>query len=175
MPFGPLSSFNKPKAVVSIYTVTDRRLLLTLPPFEELGAPNPWGRDKVSLEKRLIFLPSANLFVTLSDSRTALVLRRFDIMAAMNSAQIDYLFVSSDPERAAKRGKHYRYAIETKSRRGGVQYKLESGPKGMTVSPAGVVDWDVPSNHPTDQETIIVTIKDASGQELFHTFQVSVE
>lgn len=166
---------NKPKAVVSIYTVTDRRLLLTLPPFEELGAPNQWGRDKLSIEKRLIFLPTANLFVTLSDSHTALVLRRFDIMAAMDRAQIDYLFVSSDPERIAKRGKQYRYAIETKSRRGGVQYKLDSGPKGMRLSPTGVLEWAVPSNYANDQETLIVTIKDQSGQELFHTFQIEVE
>ena len=167
--------FEKNNAVVSLYAVTDRRLLLTLPPFPELNAPDKWGRDKLSLEKRLVFLPAANLIVTLADNRTSLVLRRFDLMEALNKADVDYLFVSSSPERRAKPGQHYRYAIETKSRQGGLQYKLDSGPKGMTLTPSGLLEWDVPSGYSSPMESIIVTIRDKSGQELFHTFQIQID
>lgn len=165
----------KKKAVVSLYSVTDRRLLLTLPSFPELNAPDGWGRDKLSLEKRLLFIPAANLIVTLADSRTSLVVRHFDLMETLNKADVDYLFVSSSPQRTAKTGQHYRYVMETKSRRGGVQYKLDSGPKGMILTPTGVLEWDVPAEYANPMESIIVTIRDRSGQELFHTFQITLE
>ncbi len=167
--------FDKKPAVVSVYAATDHRLLLTLPPFPELNAPDGWGRDRFTLEKRLLFLPAANLIVTLADTRTHLTLRRFNLTDALNKADIDYLFVSSSPVRAARPGKHYRYVIQSQSRRGGLQYKLDSGPKGMTLSPQGVLEWDVPAGYAPAVENIIVTIRDRSGQELFHTFTITIE
>jgi hypothetical protein len=58
------------------------------------------------------------------------------------------------------------------SNAGGVKYALQSGPRGLTVSPEGVVDW-TPPPMPGD-ETVIVSLKDSSGQETLHTFQISV-
>jgi hypothetical protein len=44
----------------------------------------------------------------------------------------------------------------------------------MTISQTGRITWTVPSS--ADKEcAVIVTIKDASGQEVFHTFNVTVE
>ena len=63
----------------------------------------------------------------------------------------------------------------SKSRRGGLQYKLDSGPKGMTLSPTGLLEWNVPSDSANPQENVIVTIRDKSGQEVFHTFQITIE
>ena len=43
----------------------------------------------------------------------------------------------------------------------------------MTVSPVGVVDWSVPGDATGDHE-VILTVKDKTGQEVFHPFTVRV-
>ena len=44
------------------------------------------------------------------------------------------------------------------------------GPDGMKVSAAGVVTWNVPAT--ATEEQVLITIADASGQEIFHTFKL---
>jgi len=168
-------NFNEHKKVtVSIYATGDKRLLLTLPTFEEIDTSDQWGREKLTLDKRVMFVPAANLIVTLADGHRQLVLHRFDLMAALNAANIDYLFVSSVPERSAKRANRYMYQIETRSRKGSVTYTLDSAPPGMTLSKTGRLEWQVPADA-NPQESIIVSIRDASGQEAFHAFRIVVE
>jgi hypothetical protein len=84
---------------------------------------------------------------------------------------IDYLYVTSiNP--VAKVSQPYRYRLETASKAGAVKCTLQSGPQGMTLSADGLVSWTAPAQ-PTE-ETVIVALKDASGQEAFHTFRIVV-
>ncbi len=53
-------------------------------------------------------------------------------------------------------------------------YKLESGPPGMTVTPQGMLRWPVPATFADKTADVIVSVKDGSGQEIFHTFALSV-
>jgi hypothetical protein len=59
-----------------------------------------------------------------------------------------------------------------KSRKEGVKYQVSSGPPGLEVSPTGLVKWQVPANDGEAGSDVIVTIRDASGQEVFHTFSL---
>jgi hypothetical protein len=61
-----------------------------------------------------------------------------------------------------------------RSRKGGLKYALTSGPKGMKVSPTGKITWDVPGDFEGDKATIVVTIKDSSKQEIFHSFTIGL-
>jgi len=61
-----------------------------------------------------------------------------------------------------------------KSRKGGVKVKLESGPPGMTVSGQGRVSWKVPADFAPGEVDVILGIGDASGQETFQTFRLTV-
>ena len=61
-----------------------------------------------------------------------------------------------------------------KSKRGSVRYKLDSGPDGMTVSDDGQLEWKVPDAVSTPKAGVIVTIKDASGREVYHAFDIAV-
>jgi len=104
-----------------------------------------------------------------------LVLRRWDIAEAMEKADIDFLFVNSAPTLRAAKGRTYTYQVDVKSRRGRVQMSLDSGPPGMTLSTTGQLSWNVPADYLGKNEVIIVSIQDASGQKLFHSFTLTME
>ena len=54
-------------------------------------------------------------------------------------------------------------------------FALENGPKGMTVSATGEVRWKVPRAFDDKTAGVIILVKDATGRELFHVFDINVE
>ena len=92
----------------------------------------------------------------------------------MDQAGIDYLYTTSRAPGTAVKGTSFVYPIATRSKKGGLTYKLESGPDGVRISAAGVVAWTVPADHAGGDVDVIVTIADQAGQEVFHTFRVNV-
>src|SRR5262249_57896922 len=125
-------------------------------------------------DRRVHFIPDAKLLVTIPDTKDKLVLHRFDLDAALDKAGIDYLFVTSRPPALAGKGIEYRYQIAVKSKKGGVKYKLDAAPKGMSVSPAGLVRWSVPADLDDKDVDVILSVTDASGQEALHTFKIGI-
>ena len=55
-----------------------------------------------------------------------------------------------------------------------MQVTLDSGPDELSVTPEGQVSWSVPANFEAPEVNVVVTLRDASGQEVFHTFTVRV-
>jgi S1-C subfamily serine protease len=164
-------------ARVSVYATNDRRLLTVLPEFQELTRPQLSeiaNRPELPTEKRVHFMPASNLILTVTETRDELVLRRFSIADALDKAGVDYLFVTTSPARSAERGQTYTYRPSALSKRGGVKISLDGGPEGMTLSADGVVEWPVPRNYKPDSASVILSVKDASGQEIYHTFTLSV-
>lgn len=162
---------------VAVYSVVDRRLLLTIPRLEELKATNSnmsWARENMTLEKLIYFFPAANLLITIPDTKDGLVVRKFNLLEALEKAGLDYFFVSSTPVPTARKGQTYSYQIDVKSKRGGVTYSLDSGPPRSTLSGNGRLVWNVPKDYAMSEENIIVSIRDAAGQQMFHTFKVRV-
>ena len=163
---------------VSVYTSSDRALLVTLPPMPEVSALREAyaGGAPQTLEwhERVFLVPQHQRLVTVSDTRDSLVVRPFDMMAALEKAGIDYLFVDSLPVTTADPGKAYRYPITVQSKKGGIKFTLDSGPQGMTLSNDGVLSWQVPAVFDPGPAGVIVTIEDSAGQSLFHTFNVQV-
>src|SRR5688572_6725558 len=163
---------------VSVYTSSDRALLVTLPPMPEVSALRDvfHGGSFLTLEwhERIFLVPQHQRLITVNDARDALVVRPFDMMAALDKAGIDFLFVDSLPVTAADPGKAYRYPITVQSKKGGIKFSLDSGPQGMTLSKDGVLSWQVPANFDPGPAGVIVTIEDSAGQSVFHTFNVQV-
>jgi hypothetical protein len=169
---------------LSICKAGESRPLLNLSEIlKDLQRPNDGSRPKskkgkegvpgrfLSADKRLFFIPDANLFVALSPDSDQLYVYPLDIEAALDKQGIDYLFTTSRPP-AAVQGEQFQYAIQVRSKKGGVRCKLEAGPDGMKVSPRGVVTWNVPADG-TAEQTVLITIQDASGQEIFHNFKLT--
>jgi hypothetical protein len=166
------------KGEVLIYTSSDRRLLLTLPPASEMlparGSEHNYRRDALTIDKRFFFMPSVNKLITFPDTNDQLVVRNLDIRAEMEKRDIDYLYVDSIPNRLARPGQPYQYQIVTRSRKGGVKFKFDSGPKGMTLTKDGLLKWQVPKGLMDNQVSVIVTISDAGGQTACHAFTVDL-
>ena len=165
---------DKPK--LSLYTSGDKRRLVSFTEFDELYGPpeSPInGVGSMTVDKRVHFFPTANLLVIVSAQRDQLVLRKLDVTAALEKAGIDYLYVTSSPPATASPGSALAYAVEVKSRQGGVHCTLDSGPEGMTLSDDGKLHWKVPAGEPAGRQAVIITVKDASGQEILHSFNIA--
>jgi hypothetical protein len=158
------------KPLTTVHLAGDHRPLVTLPELDGLAGGSP-----LPLEKRLFLIPLARLIVTIPVTGDKLHLQRFDLDQALEKADIDYLLVTSQPQTVAIKGQTYTYPLAVKSKKGGVKYKLESGPDGMKLGPDGKLTWPVPAHLTEAEVDVIVTVSDASGQEIFHTFKIIVQ
>jgi S1-C subfamily serine protease len=134
--------------------------------------PNFNNTPDLIADKRIQFIPQANVLVTVPPDKDYIVVRRINPVELLKKSEIDYLFVESLPVTEARKGKAYEYSMKVQSRKGKVKYELSGGPDGMTISREGRLTWDVPPEFEGDDVTPIVLVKDASGQEVFHTFTV---
>jgi hypothetical protein len=139
---------------------------------ELLANIDPWNRGDLTLDKRIHLIPAAKVLITLPKTNDRVVLHRFDPEEALENSGIDYLFVTSLPPSAARRGAIYRYQVSAKSRRGGLQYRLASGPQGMEVSNSGQVTWAVPTTFAKSETDVVLTVTDAAQQRSTHAFTI---
>ena len=153
----------------------DERPLINLADIEVKNLGDRWGGKDVAFDKRVHFIPGAKLIITIPQTNDQLVLHRFDIEEALEKSGIDYLLVTSQPPLSAKKGAAFTYQVVAKAKKGGLKFRLESGPAGMVVSAAGELRWSVPAGTADKDVSIIVTVSDAAGQETFHTFSLALK
>jgi hypothetical protein len=154
------------RTTVTVHLAGDARPLATLSDLEGLDVSRELGRSdtRLPLDKRLFLIPLAKLVVTIPAARDRLHLQRFDLDGALEKAGIDYLLVTSQPVTTAVRGTAYTYSLVVRSKKGGVKYKLDSGPAGMKVSPDGRLSWAVPAAGDDREADVLLTVSDASGR-----------
>jgi serine protease Do len=177
-----------PAGRISVMLAGESRVLTTLPPIgDSFGAPEGgpgafppsimrsplMQNDPLDRDKLLHLIPDAHLIIAIPKTKDRLILQPFDLLQVLKDSKIDYLFVLSSPVASAAKGSNYLYQIQVESKRGGVKYSLESGPAGMKITPAGKLTWTAGAAQ--SEETVIVRITDSSGQEIFHTFRISVK
>jgi tRNA A-37 threonylcarbamoyl transferase component Bud32 len=162
---------------VSICANADRRVLFTVPDVGRMtrsSLNSGWGH--FNGEPRARYLPSANVLVILPDSNDRVVVHPFNLMQALDDSGQQYLFVLSEPRTLAAAGKEYVYAIDARSKAGGVRFTLEKGPEGMKLPPdTGTLRWQVPAAAAGKAFDVIVTLGDSAGKEITHAFTVRVE
>ena len=90
-------------------------------------------------------------------------LYRLDVEELLASQDPDYLLVSSSAPSDYVPGQKYVYPIAALSKHGRVQYRLVSGPEGMTVSKEGVVSWIVPADYQRLEVRAELELTDAGG------------
>ena len=165
---GPLQS------AFTVYLQNDNRPLITIPSLQlGSGNNNEELRSNFPFDKRVHLIPEAKLILTIPAAKDRLVLHRFDLDDALAKAGIDYLFVASQPPAQFRPGAAWSYQPAVKSKKGGVKYKLESGPPGMELSASGLLRWVVPANFDQVEIDVVMTVSDASGQEIFHSFKLT--
>lgn len=128
-------------------------------------------RDRLSIDQRITFIPQHGRIAFITQDDTKVVIRNFDFEAALGESGVDYLVVLSRPTEEARAGKTWSYQLDVISRSGGIEYSLELAPEGMEISDSGFVSWK-PTAAPVNPVTVVILIKDRSGEESFHRFDV---
>lgn len=128
----------------------------------------------MAFTKRFSFFPNQNILIQVPNTNDRLILHRVSLLELMKQSGIDYFYATSRPETKAAPGQHWQYQIETASRRGGVKYRLVSGPEGMAVTVTGLLTWQVPADIVEPEFKVTVQLKDDSTQELNHRFTLFV-
>lgn len=164
--------FRRTTLTVSVHMLGNRRPLCTLPSLpgmDEIRArlPTPLQNH----ERHVHFIPDAKLIAVLAFASDKLHLMRFDLDVALDKSGVDFLYVTSRPPARVIPGKGMKYQVQAKSRQGGLTYRLDAGPEGMKLGADGKLTWMVPANASGDH-SVIVTVSDKSGQEIFHTFKM---
>jgi S1-C subfamily serine protease len=155
---------------LAIYGVGETRPLGTLPiNLEQLGP----GKG-LAFEKRLHLVPKAKKLVAIPAADDRLILYAVDVEQMIKDAAFDCLLVTSQPPTTAAKSQTLTYQLAVESRVGGLAYHVEAGPPGMTISPSGLLEWTVPSDFTASDVPVIVSIRNASGEEKFHSFHIAV-
>jgi hypothetical protein len=161
------------RETIGIYLQGNTQALLQMSDeFKEMATNQRGPRltaDPLTADKRYHFFPQLNLLLTIPPTNDKIVARSLDVRHLLDEKGIDYLYVTSSAP-LGKVSASYRYKMDAVSKAGGVKFKLQSGPEGLTVSGEGEVAWKTP-DQPAD-ETVIVSMKDASGREMLNTFHV---
>jgi hypothetical protein len=153
----------------------DDRPLAALSDVEVPRNLNTWGREPFGIDQRFFLIPSAKLLAVLPPTQDRLQLYRVDVDALLTKSENDFLVVLSRPPDTVVQGQTMTYTPKVMSRKGGAKMKLEAGPPGMKVAADGSLSWPVPADCPTGENSIILTFSDASGQEIFQTFKLTVK
>ncbi|MFO0928797.1 MAG: GYF domain-containing protein [Gemmataceae bacterium] len=151
---------------VALYS-DNRAELLTLTDLDELTAGSPIAWDKI-----VHYYPRGGLLVTLAENRKV-VLRKVDLTERLAKADLDYLFVLPQPA-VGKPGETFRHRLDIRTRRGKAQVKVAFGPDGLTVTPEGEVVWPIPADFADAEATAMLSVTDATGQEIAHPLRITV-
>jgi hypothetical protein len=158
---------------LDVHFTGDERPFASLKDIELPDGIDPWARKPFGPDKRILYIPDANLIVTIpADDR--IVLHRFDFEDALRKTDLDYLVVTSRPPTNVRRGGTLKYMLNVRSKNPVAGYRVESGPEGVMVSNKGEVTWGVLLNANLGERTIVIAVKSAGGQEKLHNFTVSV-
>lgn len=170
-----LDNSNQQKMYVRVCIGQDSRSLVSM---GDMGIGQEFlqnqGNTGISLDKRIWCLPLSRVLIILPPPNDQFGIYRFDPEAALEKSEIDYLFVKSTPPGSVWAGDKLFYKIEVKSKRGGVRFKLESGPDGMLLGDSGELVWAVPADIVEARVAVIVSITDSTGQEIYHNFDLKI-
>ena len=177
VPYDLLPGPEKKKAkTISIYlSGTNQALLQLSEEFKEMQTGRQeagrMNQDPITMDKRYHFFPQLDVLLTIPPTNDKIVAHPLNIRQILDEKGIDYLYVTSIAP-LGKVATPYRFKLEAASKAGGVKFSLQSGPTGLTISSDGAVAWNAPAK--PAEETVIVSLKDGSGQEALHTFRIVI-
>ena len=158
-----------PKPALKLFCNSDPRVIATLHDVPELAE-----KSGLPMAQRVHLIPALGKLVTLGGAGDELIVRPFDLTAALAAEGGDYLFVASSPPSTALRGAEYSYAMKVRSKEAGETGELQAGPPGMKLEAGGKLLWPVPADFPERTATVIIKVANPSGKSIFHSFMIRV-
>jgi hypothetical protein len=163
----------KDEVSISICSTIGRTILLTLNELPGIGDNLNWV-EGLSLSDRIIFNSTLKKLIIIDVNQILLHILQINIEKTLPEKLGDYLFIDSIPLVNASLGKRYVYAIKVFSKIGGIKFSIKNGPPGMTISPEGVLVWELPKSYPTEKVSVKVVVSDTSKKEISHSFIVNI-
>lgn len=159
-----------PARAISIHQNRSKEPLALWKALPEMTFRESKREGLLTIDQRYHFFPQLNLFLTLPPTNDRLMVRTLNLPQILKAKGVGYLYVTSvaPPARA---GQPFEYQLEAASGAGGVTFSLQAGPEGMAIATAGKVTW---SPDKPGEEPVTVSLKDSSGQEVYHRFLVVV-
>ena len=158
-----------------LFIEDQERALVTLPAASLIDGKliGSDGDGGVDVGERMFLAPAEGVLAVLPLNNDVIRIHRFELDKVLGEAAIDYLFVMSAPQTVAQAGERYEYPIVAKSSTGSVQFSLETGPEGASLSAEGKLSWQVPHSKERSEEAVIIKVSN-SNAERFHSFMIQV-
>jgi hypothetical protein len=169
---GDAQNPDDPKVGITAYLVGSRKPLLQMGNAEVIPYSDYQALGKLGYPGSVHLIPKAKMLAVVPKGRDKLLLHPMDLDAALERADIPYLFATSAPPSQFRAGERLVYQIEAKGKGGGLTYALLQGPPGMTVSPAGLVEWTPPRDIMSDEVVVSIEIRGGDGRRIFHDFNL---
>ncbi|HSI34220.1 MAG TPA: putative Ig domain-containing protein [Tepidisphaeraceae bacterium] len=165
---------------LAICTAVDRRVLAELKAVSNVGGTDGYDRGRCGIvhdmpgagEPRVVYRPDAKLIALIPVTNDRIELITVGLGAA--GAAPGALAVVSLPPSEIGVGETLSYQVQVVPEGAKVQYKVDAGPPGLTVSPAGLVKWKVAQRPVGGTASVILSVRDAGGQDVPHAFEVTV-
>ena len=161
----------------TVHAAGDGTPLLTVHGLDEMSViarVRDWFSGGLATDKRFLFIPAAQLLITIPPTNDRVLLRRLEIDKALEKAGADELFVTTPLLLLVTAGHQLDHQIMAKSKKGGIKYSLTNGPDGLTVTPDGKVKWLVPASLKGQEVEAVLTVEDATGQERFRKITIKI-
>lgn len=136
---------------------------------------NPAKEQVLPPVKRIFLLPGADLIVTIPTGNEEVRFHRFSFSRALEKASGDWLFVAAFSPPPCAKGKRFLHELRTFSKKSGVKYQIVSGPKGMSVSEKGMIEWEVPKDFTEGLTEVRIRLQDNSEGQRIYSLRVRVE
>jgi trypsin-like peptidase len=134
------------------------------------------SQDNLTADKRFHLVADEGVLAYIPKTNNKIITVRFNMKKIMDDSKQNYLFVTSTPPSIALRGRKFKYNVKVQSKKGGVDFDLDSAPDGMAIDSKGKITWDVSSVYERKSyENVVVIVKDDSGKLIFHTFEIQVK
>jgi hypothetical protein len=124
------------------------------------------------MRERIFFVPHLKRIATVPDSFDQVIVHDFDFDEEVKQRADDYLFVYGEAPVPIVPGKPWSHQLDVRSKRGSLTYRIEKGPQGASVSPAGLVTWSPPSSASPPFEPVVVAVGDSTAREVKHTLRL---
>lgn len=161
---------------MTIITAADLKPVFTIQDLDSVTSDTVgtfWGR--LDSEPLLRYVHDEKMVVCIPYGKDRVVVRNFDLKNTLDEKAEDYLFVISKPAPVVYVGQPFSYKMQSLSKAGGVKYKLDSGPPGMTVSPDGQVDWKPDSRPVGGVANVVIEAENSAGTKFIHGFEIAIE
>jgi len=128
--------------------------------------------DSFPFQHRIAYDPGSKKLAVVSADPPQVVTKAIDFEAILAKQKRHLLLVTSVPPPAPIQPElKYVYQVVVKATHGPVRYEMEWGPRNMTISPTGLIEW-TPEPSPNTHQAAMIRITDQTGKRTYEVLDL---